>query len=204
MTSSTRLVVARQLMQRLTRRPRRGFTLIELLVVVVIIGILASVALPSFVGAQDKARNAGVQANINTVRMGLEQYATDTNGSYPTTADYVTVGTGGLLQGGYLPGNRLPRSPWCTVSQASAITVATPMKSATDVAAGSPMVTPNTPEAVIADGGVPGAGSAPAAAKDYGAMMYQYEGGSQTYVLYGSGKKGKKALVAAQVSNGGN
>jgi len=101
MNSTSRLQVARNLMQRLKKRSRKGFTLIELLVVVVIIGILASVALPSFVGAQDKARNAGVQANINTIRMGLEQYATDNNGSYPATGSFAQ--TAGLLTNNYIP-----------------------------------------------------------------------------------------------------
>jgi len=46
--------------------------------------------------------------------------------------------------------------------------------------------------------------NAPAAAADYGAIEYDLDTGSQTYVVYGTGKKGKAAIDAAQVSNGGN
>ena len=43
-----------------------GFTLVELIVVVVIIGILSSIAIPSFQNASKKARQRGVAAQIST------------------------------------------------------------------------------------------------------------------------------------------
>jgi len=200
MNASFRLIAARQLVNRLQERRRKGFTLIELLVVVVIIGILASVALPSFVGAQDKARNAGVQANVNTVRMGLEQYSTDNNGSYPSG----TIGSGSaLMTNNYLPGNALPRSPWCKGPQTSGLGAAgSPFISAASIAAGSPLPALNTSAALIASSG--GIAEPPSTSSHYGALEYDLDGPSQTYVVYSTGKKSKAAIVAAQVSNGGN
>jgi prepilin-type N-terminal cleavage/methylation domain-containing protein len=67
------------------RKPQ-GFTLIELLVVVVIIGILAAIALPNFIGAQKKAKVAQVKSNMHTCQLAAESYATDTAGNYGSTA----------------------------------------------------------------------------------------------------------------------
>ena len=62
---------------------QHGFTLIELLVVITIIGILAAIALPNYIKAKDKAKEAEVKANCHTLQIALERYATDHSGGYP-------------------------------------------------------------------------------------------------------------------------
>lgn len=66
-----------------THKKESGFTLIELLVVIVIIGILAAIALPNFIKARNKAREAEVKSNVHAIQIALERYAVDTGGIYP-------------------------------------------------------------------------------------------------------------------------
>ena len=64
------------------RNEESGFTLIELLVVMLIIGVLAAIALPSFFNQRDKAGDAEAKSGAKTAQTAIETYATDNNGSY--------------------------------------------------------------------------------------------------------------------------
>ena len=89
---------------------RRGFTLIELMIVVVIIGLLASVAIPNFISMVGRAKEASVKTNMHVLQTAAEDFAAVSGGRYPDNA--ADLADDGLRLIDHVPYSNYPPNPF--------------------------------------------------------------------------------------------
>jgi general secretion pathway protein G len=83
------------------KRQDAGFTLVELMIVMAIIGVLAMVAVPSYISAIKHAREAVLKEDLHTLRAAIDSYTMDKQKAPQALDD--------LLQDGYL--KSIPEDP---------------------------------------------------------------------------------------------
>ena len=69
-----------------------GFTLIELMIVMVIIGILASIAIPAYTRSVHAAREAALREDLYEMRRAIDSYTVDKQKAPQALQDLVTAG----------------------------------------------------------------------------------------------------------------
>lgn len=104
-------------------KKQKGFTLLEVMIVVVILGILASLTVPSLMGNKDRADRQKAASDVVALENALEMYWLD-NGVYPSQqqglaalvkAPTVTPLPRNYRSDGYI--RRLPKDPWSNAYQ---------------------------------------------------------------------------------------
>lgn len=69
-----------------------GFTLVELMIVMAIIGVLAVVAIPSYIGAIRQAREAVLKEDLHVLRNAIDSYTADKQKAPQSLDDLITDG----------------------------------------------------------------------------------------------------------------
>jgi len=79
-------------MMRRNHKKDAGFTLVELMIVMAIVGVLAVVAIPSYVGAVRQAREAVLKEDLHIMRAAIDSYTADKQKAPQSLEDLVNEG----------------------------------------------------------------------------------------------------------------
>jgi general secretion pathway protein G len=116
--------------------PEQGFTLLELMIVMVIIGILAAIAVPSFTQHVRSANEAVLREDLHTIRNAIDSYTIDKQKAPQTLDD--------LVQSGYL--KVIPKDPitkrndtWVPVQEDTLMSIDQTQSGIDDVHSGAQM-----------------------------------------------------------------
>ncbi|MBF0536646.1 MAG: prepilin-type N-terminal cleavage/methylation domain-containing protein [Nitrospirae bacterium] len=104
----------KEIFRRSDTRGNKGFTLVEVLITLLIVGILAAISVPIYVGQRTKAQRAEAKENLEALRLLMEQYFNE-NGCYyktgttPVCTDATVSGVTSLQSvfPGFKPGTNL-------------------------------------------------------------------------------------------------